>query len=240
MAPVIPEHQEFARRFGVRIVTGFNMTETSLPPYFPDGIPDWRACGRLRTGYPWYEVRIVDEFDREVPAGQVGELIVRTGAPWTLNAGYLGKPAATVAAWRNGWFHTGDAFRVDENGHFYFVDRFKDAIRRRGENISSFEVEAIVNDHPAVAESAAVGVPAEAGEDDVQVFVVVREGAQVEPDELIDFLRQRMPRFMLPRYVQILPGLPKTQATQRVRKHELRALVDPARRWDRESAEGRS
>ena len=237
MAPVIPEHEEFARRFGVEIVTGFNMTETSLPLYFPDGIPDWKACGRLREGYPWYEVRVVDEFDNEVPAGQVGELIVRTGAPWTLNAGYLGKPAATVAAWRNGWFHTGDAFRADPDGSYFFVDRFKDAIRRRGENISSFEVEAIVSDHPAVAECAAVGVPSEHGEDDVQVFVVARDGARVDPPELIEFLRPRMPRFMLPRFVQVVTGLPKTEATHRVRKHELRDLADPAVRWDRESPE---
>ena len=236
MAPVIPEHRDFAERFGVEIVTGFNMTETGLPLYFPDGIPDWKACGRLRTGYPYYEVRIVDEFDNEVPAGQVGELIVRTGAPWTLNAGYLGKPAATAAAWQNGWFHTGDAFRMAGDGRYFFVDRFKDAIRRRGENISSHEVESAVNDHPAVAESAAVGVPSEFGEDDVQVFLVARPGMRVQPDQLIEFLRPRMPRFMLPRYVQVVASLPKTEATQRVRKHELRDLVDPARRWDREAA----
>ncbi len=235
IAPVIPEHRAFAERFGVEIVTGFNMTETSLPIYFPDGIPEWKACGRLRTGYPYYEVRIVDESDNEVPPGQVGELIVRTKAPWTLNAGYLGKPEATAAAWRNGWYHTGDAFRIDQHGHYFFVDRFKDAIRRRGENISSFEVEAIVHDHPAVAECAAIGVPSEVGEDEVQIFVVVKPGEQISPGQLIEFLRPRMPRFMLPRYVQFAAELPKTPATQRVRKHELRELADPAQRWDRES-----
>jgi carnitine-CoA ligase len=236
IAPVIPEHREFAERFGVEIVTGFNMTEISMPVYFPDGIPNWKACGRLRRGYPYYEVRIVDEFDNEVSPGQVGQLIVRTQAPWTLNAGYLGKPEATVTAWQNGWFHTGDAFRVDENGHYFFVDRFKDAIRRRGENISSFELEAVVNDHPAVAESAAIGVPSEFGEDDVQIFVVLRHGMDVEPEQLIEFLSPRMPRFMLPRFVQVLSSLPKTEATQRVRKQEIRNLVDPALRWDREAA----
>ncbi len=236
IAPVIPEHREFAARFGVEIVTGFNMTEISLPIYFPDGIPDWRACGRLRSGYPHYEVRIVDEFDNEVPPGQVGELIVRTGAPWTLNAGYLGKPEASAAAWRNGWFHTGDAFRIDEHGYYFFVDRFKDAIRRRGENISSFEVEAMVSDHPAIAECAAIGVPSQFGEDDVQIFVVPRQGYQIEPGELIEFLRPRMPKFMLPRFIQVVHGLPKTQATQRVRKHELRAAADPALRWDRDAS----
>jgi crotonobetaine/carnitine-CoA ligase len=232
MAPVIPEHREFGQRFGVEIVTGFNLTETSLPLYFPDGIPDWKACGRLRTGYPHYEIRIVDEFDNEVRTGQVGELIVRTGAPWTLNVGYLGKPKATVVAWRNGWFHTGDAFRIDEHGRYFFVDRFKDAIRRRGENISSFEVEAIVSDHQAVAECAAIGVPSEHGEDEVQVFLVLQPGTSVDPADLIEFLRPRMPAFMLPRFVQVVPDLPKTEATMRVRKNVLRDLVDSAARWD--------
>jgi carnitine-CoA ligase len=117
---------------------------------------------------------------------------------------------------------------VQSATHVRFV-----AIRRRGENISSFEAEAIVNDHPAVAESAAIGVPSEFGEDDVQIFVVLRPGTDIEPGQLIEFLRPRMPRHMLPRFVQVIASLPKTEATQRVRKQELRDLVDPALRWDR-------
>src|SRR5687767_4216563 len=115
-----------------------------------------------------------------------------------MNAGYFGMPEATAIAWRNGWFHTGDAFRQDAEGNYYFVDRVKDAIRRRGENISSFEVEAYVNGHPEVAECAAVGVPSEFGEDEVKVCVVRAEGSDVTPEALIEFLAPDMPRFMVP------------------------------------------
>jgi crotonobetaine/carnitine-CoA ligase len=151
-----------------------------------------------------------------------------------LNVGYYNMPAETAAAWRNGWFHTGDGFRYDEEGNFYFVDRIKDAIRRRGENISSFEVEAYVARHPAVQEVAALGVPAEHGEDEVKICVVVRPGATLDPQELIEFLAPDMPRFMVPRYVEIVEQLPKTP-THRVRKVELRAGTGTGT-WDREAA----
>jgi crotonobetaine/carnitine-CoA ligase len=151
-----------------------------------------------------------------------------------MNAGYLDMPEATVRAWRNGWFHTGDAFRRDEDGNHYFVDRLKDAIRRRGENISSFEVEASVNQHPAVQECAAVAVPSELGEDEIKVLVVPVADQQIDPAELIDFLEPRMPKFMLPRYVEVLPALPKTDATFRTRKVELRAAGLTDATYDRE------
>lgn len=236
MAPVIPEFGRFAERFDVEIRTGFNMTEISLPLLFADGIPDHQSCGAVRQGYPGYEVRVVDAHDLEVPPHTAGELVVRTAVPWTLNAGYWGKAEATAAAWRNGWFHTGDAFTYDEARHYFFVDRMKDTIRRRGENISSFEVEAIVAGHPAVAECAAVAVPAELGEDEVLVVVVPRPGQRVEPAELVEFLAPQMPRFMVPRYVIVAAELPKTDATLRVRKHELRQLGVTAATWDREAA----
>jgi crotonobetaine/carnitine-CoA ligase len=181
-------------------------------------------------------VRIVDEHDIEVPAGVVGELIVRTRVPWTVNAGYLGMPEQTAEAWRNGWFHTGDAFRYDEDGNFYFVDRIKDSIRRRGENISSFEVEAYVNEHPAVLESAAIAVPSEHGEDEVKVCVVLKPDGILEPEELIEHLIPRMPRFMVPRYVELVDALPKTEATQRVQKVLLREEPLNDKTWDREKA----
>jgi crotonobetaine/carnitine-CoA ligase len=236
MAPLIPQFREFERRFGLRVLTGYNMTEISTPLLFTGDIPDWRSCGRLRVGHPGYEARIVDKHDVEVPPGQVGELVVRTSEPWTLNAGYLGMPEATVAAWRNGWFHTGDAFTRDEGGNHFFVDRVKDAIRRRGENISSFEVESLVNDHPGVLESAAVAVPSEWGEDEVKVVVVPKDGTTLDPAELIRFLIPRMPRFMVPRFVEICAELPKTDATRRVKKAELRADARNDRTWDREAA----
>jgi crotonobetaine/carnitine-CoA ligase len=145
-------------------------------------------------------------------------------------------PEATAAAWRNGWFHTGDGFRYDEDGNYYFVDRIKDAIRRRGENISSFEVEALVAQHPDVVESAAVAVPSAYLEDEVKICVVLRDGAETTHTELIEFLAPRMPRFMVPRYVEFVAALPKTEATMRTQKVKLRdeALNDAT--WDREAA----
>jgi crotonobetaine/carnitine-CoA ligase len=149
-----------------------------------------------------------------------------------LNLGYVGLPEESMKSWRNGWFHTGDVFRVDTDGNFYFVDRLKDAIRRRGENISSFEVEAIVNRHPDVVESAAVAVPSELGEDDVKVVVVRRVGSDLNEPTLIEFLIPIMPRFMIPRYIEFVDTLPKTP-TDRVQKALLRAAGITHRTWDR-------
>jgi crotonobetaine/carnitine-CoA ligase len=148
--------------------------------------------------------------------------------------GYYKNPDATERAMAGGWFHSGDRGRCDADGYFVFLDRLKDVIRRRGENISSYEVERVVNSHPAVAESAAVGVPSDLGEEDVLVVVVPREGHVLDPVELVHFCSARMADFMTPRYVRVQARLPKT-ATERVQKFELRALgVDGA--WDRLSA----
>ncbi len=237
VGPIIPQIEQFMERFGVtRIGTGFGMTEIGAP-IASDGfsLANYQSCGRPRTGPPHYEVRIVDEHDEEVAAGVVGELVVRAGEPWVLNAGYYGMPEATAHAWRNGWFHTGDGFKYDEDGNYYFVDRMKDAIRRRGENVSSFEVESFVNQHPKVAESAAVAVPAEVTEDEIKVCVVVRVGEELDPEELIEFLAPRMPKFMVPRYVELVESLPKTQGTFRTRKFELRGETVNAKTWDREA-----
>src|SRR6202034_2925829 len=142
--------------------------------------------------------------------GQVGELIVRTDRPWAMNHGYHHNPEATASAWRNGWFHTGDAFRIDKDGNYFFVDRFKDAIRRRGENISSFEVESEVCAYPGVREAAAVAVKSEVSEDEVLVVVSMVPGNSLDPSELIAFLRPRMAHFMVPRFIRIMEELPKT------------------------------
>ena len=140
---------------------------------------------------PGYEVRVVDEHDYELPPGQVGEFVVRTTEPWRMMVGYFGMPEQTAAAWRNGWFHTGDGLVQDERGRYHFVDRIKDSIRRRGENISSMEVEAFVNEHPAVAETVAIAVPSEHGEDEVKVCVVLHESATLPHAELHEFLAAR-------------------------------------------------
>lgn len=237
MGPLIPQVEEFKARFGVEVGTGFGMTEIGAP-IGTDGLvlANAQSCGRVRTGPPHYECRVVDELDEEVPPGVVGELVVRSGDPWVINAGYWNMPEKTAEAWRNGWFHTGDGFRYDEEGNFYFVDRMKDAIRRRGENVSSFEVEAGVNQHPAVQESGAVGVPSELGEEEIKIAVVVLPDQSLDPAELIEFLVPRMPRFMIPRYVEVVNSLPKTDATFRTRKVELRVEPLNERTWDRVAA----
>jgi crotonobetaine/carnitine-CoA ligase len=228
MLPIMANVKEFERRFGLRVRSTFNMTETSCCILTGADRANATSCGRVRPGF---EARVVDENDAEVPDGQLGELVLRSDEPWTLMAGYWRKPEATIAAWRNLWFHTGDAFTRDADGNFYFVDRMKDAIRRRGENISSAEVEAEVNAHPAVLESAAIAVPSELAEDEVKIVVVLQPGQQVELPELVEFLKGRMAAFMVPRYIEIVGALPKTP-TEKVRKAELRAAGVGAA-WDR-------
>jgi crotonobetaine/carnitine-CoA ligase len=239
MGPLIPQTEEFKQRFGLLVGSGFGMTEIGVP-LGTDGfdLANSTSCGRVRTGYPGYQVRIVDDHDEDVPVGTVGELVVRSDEPWVITPGYFNQPERTAEAWRNGWFHTGDGFRCDEDGNYYFVDRMKDAIRRRGENISSFEVEASVNQHPAVQECAAIAVPSELGEDEIKVMVVAVAGSTVDPAELLDFLEPRMPKFMLPRYVEVVAGLPKTDATFRTKKVELRAAGLNDATWDREARSG--
>jgi crotonobetaine/carnitine-CoA ligase len=225
--------EDFEQRFDLRVATCYGMTE--VPPVIVTGWEHgpWETCGRLIDGYPWPEARVVDEHDRELPPGEVGELIVRTGAPWTLNGGYYGDPAATVAAWRNGWFHTGDAFRRDEDGWFYFIDRMKDTIRRRGENISSLEVETAVTEHAVVEACAAFGVPDTYGEHEVMIAVVSAAGAAVEPADLATWLEERLPKFMVPRYIDMVDELPRNMTSLRVQKYVLRERGVTATTWDR-------
>ena len=213
MGPLVPEVESFKRRFGVEVGTGYGMTEIGAP-FASDGfrLPNDRSCGKLRSGWAGYEVQIVDEHDRPLGPNEVGELVVRTREPWVINRGYHHKPEATAAAWQNGWFHTGDAFTVDGDGNYYFVDRIKDAIRRRGENISSFEVEALVNQHPDVVETAAVAVPSEYLEDEVKACVVLVDGSELAHAALIEFLTPRMPTFMIPRYVEFVESCRRRRA----------------------------
>ena len=232
MVPLLEDAPAFSRRFGCEVYTVFNMTEVSCPIVSGLNPTPMGTCGKPREGI---EVRVVDENDCEVAQGTVGELIVRSDRPWAMNSGYYANPDATARAWRNGWFHTGDAFRQDPDGNYFFVDRMKDAIRRRGENISSFEVEAEVIGHPAVQECAAVAVPSELGEDEVLVAVVVQPGVEFDPKALIEYLIPRMPHFMVPRYLRVIAELPKTP-TQKVQKHLIRSEGITADTWDREQA----
>jgi crotonobetaine/carnitine-CoA ligase len=232
MAPLVGDAPVFAKRFGVTIYTMFGSTEISCPLISGVNPTVNGTCGRARRGM---EVRLVDEHDREVPTGEIGELMVRGDLPWSMTHGYHRMPDATAAAWRNGWFHTGDAFRRDADGNFFFVDRVKDYIRRRGENISSFEVEAELLAFPKIGQAAAVGVRSEFGEDEVLAVVAPVEGAEIQPAQLIDFLVPRMPHFMVPRYIRVVADLPRTP-TNKVQKHVLREEGITEDTWDREKA----
>lgn len=236
IAPFGDEALAFAGRFGVQVCTEFNMTELSVPLWAGPDTVMRGACGRPRPGV---ELRLVDANDEEVPVGAVGELILRTDEPWTLSHGYLNDPVTTARTWRNGWFHTGDLFRRDADNNYFFVDRAKDMIRRRGENISSFEVEAELLAFPGVRAAAAVPVPGDGGEDEVLAVLCLQDGATLDHDALIDFLQPRMAAFMIPRYVRVVPALPLTP-TQKVEKHVLRAEGLTADTWDRcgQSARG--
>ncbi|MAA74612.1 MAG: ATP-dependent acyl-CoA ligase [Salinisphaeraceae bacterium] len=224
---------QFHDRFDVDVYTIFNMTEISTPILSPPNPTKQGTCGKAREGV---ELRLVDEHDCEVPAGETGELIIRADRPWAMNHGYYKNPQATARAWRNGWFHTGDAFRQDAEGNYFFVDRIKDAIRRRGENISSFEVEAGLVAHEDVREAAAIAVPSELGEDEVMAVIAPVEGREPDLPLLVDFLAERMPHYMVPRYFRVVDELPKTP-TAKVQKVRLREDGVTAQTWDRE-AEG--
>ncbi len=232
MVPLTEDAAPFAQRFDLDVYTVFNMTEVSCPLVSEANPTAVGSCGKARPGV---EARLVDEHDLEVPVGEVGEMMLRADQPWAMSHGYNAMPEATAHAWRNGWFHTGDAFRQDAGGNFYFVDRVKDAIRRRGENISSFEVEAEALAHPAVREAAVVGVAGAGGEQDVLLAVSPAEGQTLEAVALLEFLVPRMAHFMVPRYIRVLDALPRTP-TEKIEKYRLRDEGVTAGTWDREAA----
>ena len=175
------------------------------------------------------------EDDVLVPAGEAGELLLRADEPFAFASGYFNMPEKTIEAWRNLWFHSGDRVVQDADGAFRFVDRIKDAIRRRGENISSFEVEQVLLSHPGVAECAVYPVRSELAEDEVMAALVPRAGVQVEPSEVIAFCTSRLPYFAVPRYLDLLDTLPRTE-NGKVQKYRLRERGLGASTWDRGDA----
>jgi crotonobetaine/carnitine-CoA ligase len=222
---------DFEVRFGLRLVELYGSTDVGVPIYTPlDEPARLGSCGRPIDAY---DVRLIDEDGRVVAPGDVGEIVVRPNEPSLIMDGYYHMPSETLRAWRDLWFHTGDLARADADGFLYFVGRRKDAIRRRGENISAFEVEEVVADHPDVLEVAAFGVPSELSEEDVMVAVVPRPGHVVEPVALIAHCEARMARHMVPRYVEVVDGLPKTP-TEKVEKYRLVERGVTASTWDRE------
>ena len=222
----------FEQRFNVRLVEAYGLTETGLTIYSP--WPERRegSCGKAHRDW---DIEIVDEAGLPVVAGEVGEIVCRPKLPSIMMDGYLNKPEETLRTIKNLWFHCGDYARRDADGYFYFTGRKKERIRRRGENISGFEVERIVGMHADIAEVAAIAHPAEAGEDDVRCVIIRRGGSNLTPEELMDWLQPRMPFFMLPRYIEFVEDMPRTPSAK-IEKYKLveAGLSDTA--WDREKA----
>jgi carnitine-CoA ligase len=214
--------REFESRFGLRIIESYGMTECGCTTLM--NLPTSVRVGSVGRPLGFVEAQIVDEHDRPVPPGTRGELVVRPRVPYSMFLEYRGKPESTVAAWRNLWFHTGDLLTQDSEGYFYFVDRKSDVIRRRGENLAPYDVESVLNRHPAVLESVVVGVPSELGEEDVKAFVQLREGSAATPEEIFQFAAERLPFFMVPRYLEFVLDIPKT-ANQKAQRFRLRGAL---------------
>ncbi len=228
--------RDYSERFGLKVTSLFAATETfAVTLYKPDEPPAKAAS----AGHPreLADVAIVDDYDQALPPGQVGEICVRPREPWITMLGYYKMPEATLAAFRNQWFHTGDRGFLDADGYLWFVDRKKETIRRRGENISAYEVEMLIAKHDAVHEVAAIAVASDLSEDDVMVYVVKKPGAALSEVQLIEFCAATMSYYMVPRYIAFIDALPKT-ASEKIEKYKLKHMADASRAtlWDRETA----
>jgi crotonobetaine/carnitine-CoA ligase len=224
--------EEVEARFGIKCLEGFGMTEIGIPIHVR---VDDRRPGSCGKPMDIYELKLFDDEDNEVPVGEIGEFVFRPKEPFIMMSEYYNMPEKTMEAYRNLWFHTGDLGKMDEDGYFYFMDRKKDALRRRGENISSFEVERVINTHPKILESAAVAVKSELAEDEVKICVVLQPGESLDYEELINYAKERMPYFAVPRYVEFMDKLPKTP-TERIQKYILKQAGVTDATWDREKA----
>ena len=233
IVPLLPEVEDFKQRFGCLVGTTWGSTEINVPTRSGFDLANNRTCGRPADDR--YEVRIVDANDELQPPGVPGEAVVRAREPWILMAGYWNDPRATVAAWRNQWLHSGDMLMYDEAGNLYFVDRVTDAIRRRGENVSSMEVEAEIAAHDAVLECAVIPVASEHTEQEVMAVLVLKPGMTIDPVAMTRFLEPRMAYFMVPRYIDIIEAMPKTP-TGKIKKFELRERGLTPTTWDRVAA----
>jgi crotonobetaine/carnitine-CoA ligase len=223
----VADAEAFERRFGCAVFGSYGQTELLVVAAEDPTLERRRSAGRPIDAV---EVRVVDEFDELVPHGSAGEIVVRPRAPHSMFSGYWRNAEATAAAWRGLWHHTGDFGRIDEVGELRFVDRKKDAIRRRGENVSCQEVELILLGHPSVDVAAVYGVPAALGEDDIVACLEVR-GRAPEPADLFGFLTASLPYFAVPRYVRIVAHIPLT-ATGKIAKTELREQGITQDTWD--------
>lgn len=231
LGPGVPERAsaEFLERTGVLLLEGYGSTETN---FVMATAPDSPRRGVMGWLLPGFEARVAGEDDVEAPIGEAGELLLRAHEPYAFASGYFGMPEKTVEAWRNLWFHTGDRVLREADDAFRFVDRIKDAIRRRGENISSFEVEQVLLSHPAVAAAAVYPVASDLAEDEVMAALIAQPGARLDPAELAAWCEDRLPHFAVPRYIDVLEDLPRTE-NGKVQKYKLRERGVAATTWER-------
>ncbi|MCJ2182449.1 ATP-dependent acyl-CoA ligase [Novosphingobium sp. 1949] len=232
LAPGVPADsmKAFTERFGIGLIDGYGSTETNFVIGETLAHQKPGAMGRVRPGY---HAMVADAQDDPVPTGEPGELLLRSDIAFSTATGYFEMPEATSESRRNLWFHTGDRVYQDAQGYFYFMDRIKDAIRRRGENISSYEVEQVLHGHPAIAVAAVYAVASELAEDEVMTAIVLHEGARVSPEEILDFCQPRMTYFSVPRFVRFCSKLPSTE-NGKVQKFKLREQGVTQDTWDRE------
>jgi crotonobetaine/carnitine-CoA ligase len=233
LGPGVPErfHPEFRSRFGIALLDGYGSTETNF--VLGCALAAQRP-GMMGPVFEGFEARVVDDADNTLPHGVPGELVLRASEPFAFATGYFGMAEKTVEAWRNLWFHTGDRVVREADGYYRFIDRMKDAIRRRGENVSSYEVEQVLLSHPDVAEAAAFPVRSELAEDEVMAAVVLRDGCSLTAVVLAEYCKDRMPAFAIPRFIEFMPALPMTE-NGKVQKFRLQERGVTAATWDREA-----
>ena len=233
LAPGVPAPLKavFTERTGITLIDGFGSTETNFVIGSPFGEPRPDGMGRIVSGF---QARVVDEEDNELPEGEAGELVLRADDPYAFMTGYFGMPEKTVEAWRNLWFHTGDRVVLHADGSYHFVDRLKDAIRRRGENISSFEVEQVLHGHPGIEVAAAFPVRSDLAEDEVMIAVQLVADSPLTEREIIEYCAARLPYFAVPRFIDIVNDLPRTESGK-IQKFKLRARGKTSTTWDREA-----
>jgi crotonobetaine/carnitine-CoA ligase len=220
----------FRERTGVTLLEGYGSTETN---FVIASRPDSERAGVMGWLQPGFEARVADAFDAPLPDGEAGELLLRADEPFAFATGYFNLPEKTVEAWRNLWFHTGDRVVREPDGAFRFIDRLKDAIRRRGENISSYEVEQVLQSHPAVATVVVYPVRSELAEDEVMASVILRPDAAATPADLAGYCDGRLPYFAIPRYIDLVDDLPRTE-NGKVQKFRLRERGVTPSTWDRQ------
>ncbi len=234
LAPGVPTnlHAAFRERTGIALLDGYGSTETN---FVIGGCAAEQRPGSMGTVRDGFVARVIDRDGKDARPGEAGELILRTEEKLAFASGYFAMPDETAAAFRDGWFHTGDRVARSADGHFRFVDRLKDAIRRRGENISSFEVEQVLLSHPDIGNAAVYPVPAELAEDEVMAAVVRRPGSALSENALYEFCRLRLAYFAVPRFIEFVDALPTTE-NGKVQKYKLRDRGVGAATWDREAA----